>query len=67
MTENMQYEFKPLNHVTYYPVFEDEEAVIPKGAEGVEIAYNASSKVYEKDGTIVHQNVYKWNGKIFNA
>lgn len=66
-----KYDFKPLGKPTKYPVWDSEKhkIMIPAGAEGVEIAYGQSSKTYKnkRTGKIEHQNVYRWNGKIYNA
>ena len=67
----IQYDFKPLGKPTKYPVRDSQtfEVLIPAGATGVEIAYGQSSKTYKnkRTGKIERQNVYRWNGKIYNA
>ena len=66
-----KYDFKALDKPTKYPVFDSEthEVLIPAGATDVEIAYGQSSKTYKnkRTGKIERQNVYRWNGKIYNA
>ena len=57
-------------HKTAWPVKDDNgNVVIPKGSTGVEMAPHQSSKVWTRnsDGKQVHQHVYKWQGKTFNA
>ena len=66
-----KYDFKPLGKPTKYPVLDAEthKTIIPVGAEGVEIAYEQSSKTYKnkRTGKTERQNVYRWNGQIYNA
>lgn len=43
--------------------------LIPAGSTGVEMAPHQSSKTWTRnsDGKIIHQNIYKWRGKTYNA
>lgn len=67
MTNN--YTFTSLTKPTIYPVYDNTNGNIPVGASGVEVAFGQSSKTYvdTKTGKTKHQNVYRWNGKIYNA
>ena len=70
MEENtIEYKWIPLTKPLAYPVWESGNIAIPRGATGVEFAPKQSSKTYKdkKTGQIVRQNVYRWNGKIYNA
>ena len=65
------YDFKPLGKPTKFPVYdvESHKTLIPAGAEGVDIAYEQSSKTYKdkRTGKTRRQNVYRWNGVVYNA
>lgn len=52
-----------------FPVYDNKKCVLPKGTPNVEIAFGASSKTYvdKATGKTRNQNVYRWNGKIYNA
>lgn len=52
-----------------FSVYDGKKCVIPKGTPNVEIAFGASSKIYvdPKTGKTRPQNVYRWNGNIYNA
>lgn len=66
----MPYKWTKLTHPTMYPVKEDGKTVIPVGADGVEVAYSQSSKPLldnHRRPTGKMQNVYRWNGLVFNA
>ena len=71
MQNTDEYNFKPLDKPTRYPVVDyiTHKTLIPAGAHGVEIAYGQSSKTYKnkRTGKTEHQNVYRWNGKTYNA
>lgn len=70
MEENrIDYKWFPLTKPLSYPVWDNGKIVIPKGTTGVEFAPKQSSKTYKdkNTGQIVRQNVYRWNGKIYNV
>lgn len=52
-----------------FPVYDGKNCLIPRGTPNVEIAFGASSKTYvdPKTGKLCYQNVYRWNGNIYNA
>ena len=62
----MPYKFSPPRTLAF-PVYDGKKCVIPKGTPNVEIAFHQSTKTYKKDGKLEKQNVYRWNGKIYNA
>lgn len=70
MEENT-YKFTKLNTPLKYPVRDPEtfKILIPAGTKNVEIAYGQSSRTYKNKKTekIEHQNVYRWNGQLFNV
>lgn len=67
----MDYKWIALTKPLAYPVWDNDagKIAIPKGATGVEFAPKQSSKTYKdkKTGETIHQNVYRWNGMIYNA
>lgn len=52
-----------------YNVYDNGKVVIRKGTPNVEIAFRQSSKTRtdKKTGKTRPQNVYRWNGNIYNA
>lgn len=53
-----------------YDVTDGASLLIPAGTPNVEIAFGQSSKTYvinKKTNKIRYQNVYRWNGVIYNA
>ena len=66
----MEYVFTHMSNPLKYPVVDtDGKTLIPKGATGVDIAFGQSSKTRKdrKTGKTLHQNVYSWNGQLYNC
>ena len=66
---NINYTFTPLGHPTKYPIYDNGRKAIPAGAIGVEVAYGQSSRTYKDKitGKTKPQNVYRYQGKVYNA
>ena len=67
--ENVEYNFIAIKGPLKFPVWSDGQIVIPKGTVGVEFAPKQSSKTFvdKSTGKTIQQNVYRWNGEIYNA
>ena len=66
----MDYKWTKMSKPLKWPVKDGKTTLIPIGAVGVEIAFNQSSKkLFNEFGrpTSKFQNVYRWNGTIYNA
>ena len=64
------YKWTMLSHATFFPVKDGKKIVIPCNANGVEVAFGQSSKpLVDKFGkqTGRMQNVYRWNGVVYNS
>jgi len=67
MTNTNELKFSPPMTLKFPAAYDEHgKAQLPAGTENVEVAYGASSKTYKRNGKIVHQNVYRHNGKLYN-
>lgn len=67
MTDTRELKFTPPMTLKFPAAYDDRgKALLPAGTENVEVAYGASSKTYKKNGKTLHQNVYRYNGELYN-
>ena len=70
MQMNENYKWTAMKQPTRFPVYDNGKKVLDPGLEGVEVAFGQSSKpLLDKKGkpTGKMQNVYRYQGKIYNA